>query len=440
VFHCAARDGLHGAPVTTGTTRGTAILTGTVDISDRITDDRVHGSLYTDPDVFEAELHRIFHRGWSFVGHESEVPSPGDWVTRRIGRDPVLLVRGRDGAVTVLANRCAHRGVLLCNAGSGNSGSFSCMFHGWTYSLAGELKGVPQPVGQTAATESLALDRPRAVASYRGFVFANPSGTAGNLHDHLGPGGRELIDWAADLSPEGDLAITAGWLGQRSPSNWKMWAESDNDGYHLGRLHASLWRVAPGTQYESAALAGEDRVTSTCRDRGNGHIELEFWRGYDRDLAWLGTTREQVADYVAALVAARGEQRATELLWKGPPHALIFPNLFLGEMNLARIEPVAADDTVHHHTPLLLAGVSDRFNTRILRQSEAAMGPAGFLLPDDATASERMQVAFAGTGGWMDLSRGLQREVIDGTDRVGHVSDETVNRGFWRHYRKVMGP
>jgi len=103
------------------------------------------------------------------------------------------------------------------------------------------------------------------------------------------------------------------------------------------------------------------------------------------------------------------------------------------------VEPVAPDATVHHHTPLLLAGVSPDFNTRVLRHSEAAMGPAGFLLPDDAAAAERMQVAFGRGGGWMDLSRGLHREERDGSgDRVGHVSDEVTTRGFWRHWREVM--
>ncbi len=92
---------------------------------------------------------------------------------------------------------------------------------------------------------------------------------------------------------------------------------------------------------------------------------------------------------------------------------MIFPNLFLGEMNLAIIDPLAPDLTVHHHTPLLLAGVAPEFNRRVLRQSEAAMGPAGFLLPDDATAAERMQIAFGHSGGWMDLSRGMERERVD---------------------------
>ena len=127
------------------------------------------------------------------------------------------------------------------------------------------------------------------------------------------------------------------------------------------------------------------------------------------------------------------------MLWRGPPHALIFPNLFLGEMNLAIIEPVDAGRTVHHHTPLTLAGVEPSFNQRVLRQSEAAMGPAGFLLPDDAAASERVQVALGRSGGWMDLSRGRERELVEPNgDIVGHVSDEVPHRGFWYRWLELM--
>jgi phenylpropionate dioxygenase-like ring-hydroxylating dioxygenase large terminal subunit len=401
--------------------------------------DRVDGRAYVDPGVFSLELDRIFTEGWVFVGHESEIPESGDYVTRRLGLDPVIMIRDRSGRVGVLANRCAHRGVMLLTGERGNVGSFSCIFHGWTYSLDGTLRGVPQPGGLVRDRSECSLDRPGQVDAYRGFVFADKSGTAGSLADHLGAGGCELLDWVCDLSPTGELSISAGWLGQEVASNWKMWAESDLDGYHLATLHASLWRVVPGTQYEAAVMAGENRVTATARDRGRGHVELEFWRGYDRQLAWLGVPRERVADYCQALTEARGEQRAEELLWQGPPHALIFPNLFLGEMNLAIIDPVAPDRTVHWHTPLLLDGVSAGFNQRVLRQSEAAMGPAGFLLPDDAAAAERMQAGFGHRGGWMDLSRGLARERVDERgDRVSHVSDEVTTRGFWQHWQRVL--
>ncbi len=403
--------------------------------------DRINGLAYIDDSIFEAELTKVFTDGWVFVGHESEVPAHGDYVTRRIGRDPVFMIRDRTGAVGVLANRCAHRGTTLLQGTKGSARSLQCIFHGWTYGLDGTLKGVPQPGGMVIDKSDCNLDRPGTVETYRGFVFANQSGTAGPLAAHLGDGGRYLLDWACDLSPVGELDISAGWLGQESGSNWKMWAESDLDGYHLGPLHSSLWKAAPGSQYETAVMAGEERVTSTTRDRGLGHIELEFWRGYDRELAWLGVSRERVGDYCAALEERHGVERAAELLWMGPPHALIFPNLFLGEMNLAIIEPVAADQTIHHHTPLTLAGVSPGFNQRVLRQSEAAMGPAGFLLPDDAAASERMQEAFGHSGGWIDLSRGRDRETVDDNgDIVGHVSDEVPARGFWRRWLELMNP
>jgi phenylpropionate dioxygenase-like ring-hydroxylating dioxygenase large terminal subunit len=408
-----------------------------------IEDRRVHGSLYTDRQVFVDEVDRIFRRGWIFVGHESEIPKTGDWVTRRLGGEPVIMLRAAEGGVHVLANRCAHRGTLLCwqDRGSGRK-SFQCSYHGWVFGLDGKLRSLPGRSGFESPAGALDLARPGQVDAYRGFVFANQSGDAGPLDDHLGPGGRMLIDRAVELSPVGRLALGAGWIGQRVASNWKMWPESDNDGYHLAITHASLQKAVPGTQYEAALFSPELDNTSQARDHGRGHVELELRCGYDRELAWLGTTRDKVRDYAAALERAYGKAAADRILWDGPPHALIFPNLFLGEMNLAVIEPVGPGETIHYHTPLLLDGVDAGFNDRVLRQSEAAMGPASFFLPDDAVIAERMQqglqVGRGSADGWIDLSRGAGRERRDAMGRVGHVSDETTNRGFWRHYRSVM--
>jgi hypothetical protein len=231
-------------------------------------------------------------------------------------------------------------------------------------------------------------------------------------------------------------------------SNWKMWPESDNDGYHLNWVHASMVRSAPDTYYTETVLGGEGGNQSLAVDLGDGHFELDFRPSYSSELAWLGVNRERVSAYCDALVAARGTQRAEQLLWDGPPHAMIFPNLFLGEMNLAIVEPFAPDHTVHRHTAVLLDGVDESFNRRLLRQSEAAMGPAGFIVPDDAVTAERMQAGFAGSRedgaagsgrGWIDLTRGLARETVatDGR-RTAQVSDETTNRAFWRQYRHVM--
>ncbi len=414
-----------------------------VEYRDLIATHRIHGSLYTNATVFADEMKRIFLDGWVFVGHESEIPNTGDWVTRKLGLEPVIMVRDEDQQVQVLANRCAHRGTMLCwQARGGGRRAFQCTYHGWVYSLDGKLRSLHGRSGFDGELTRISLDRPGQVDIHQGFVFANQNGGAGPLEDHLGPGGMALIDRAVELSPTGKLSINGGWIGQRVASNWKMWPESDNDGYHLAVVHASLQKAVPGTQYEAALFSPELDNTSQARDHGMGHVELELRTGYDAELAWLGANREKVASYCDALETARGAEAAKRILWDGPPHALIFPNLFLGEMNLAIIQPVGPGETAHYHTPLLLDGVDDTLNQRILRQSEAGMGPASFLLADDAVVAERMQRGF-GAGhqaehGWIDMTRGRQREREDAHGKVSHVSDETINRGFWSHYLNVM--
>ena len=120
------------------------VLVFAVDYGRLIEDRRVHGSLYTDRQVFADEIDRIFRRGWIFVGHESEIPKTGDWVTRRLGREPVIMLRAAEGGVHVLANRCAHRGTLLCwqDRGGGRK-SFQCSYHGWVFGLDGKLRSLP---------------------------------------------------------------------------------------------------------------------------------------------------------------------------------------------------------------------------------------------------------------------------------------------------------
>jgi phenylpropionate dioxygenase-like ring-hydroxylating dioxygenase large terminal subunit len=85
-------------------------------------------------------MEKIFYQGWVFVGHDSEAPQPGDFVTRHIGTQPVVMVRGKAGNVSVLLNRCAHRGTAVCPAERGNARVFTCPYHGWTYDLNGALR------------------------------------------------------------------------------------------------------------------------------------------------------------------------------------------------------------------------------------------------------------------------------------------------------------
>jgi phenylpropionate dioxygenase-like ring-hydroxylating dioxygenase large terminal subunit len=114
-----------------------------IDYGSLVKDDRVHVSLYTNPAIFADEMDTIFHRGWVYVGHRGEIPNRGDFRLKRVGLQPVIMVRDQDGQVQLLLNRCRHRGATVCQEGQGNARSFRCMYHGWTYRLNGELSGVP---------------------------------------------------------------------------------------------------------------------------------------------------------------------------------------------------------------------------------------------------------------------------------------------------------
>src|SRR5207245_10410837 len=116
---------------------------------------------------------------------------------------------------------------------------------------------------------------------------------------------------------------------------------------------------------------------------------------------------------------------------EGRPTALRCANLFLGGMIIAVLEPVGVEASVHWDTPMFLKGVPE-FDRRLLRQSEAAMGPASFLLPADLTITGRNQIGLhSRRTEWLELSRGVHREHVDAEGRrVSHLTDETTNRGF----------
>jgi phenylpropionate dioxygenase-like ring-hydroxylating dioxygenase large terminal subunit len=409
-----------------------------IDYKALVQDDRIHASLYTDPRIFADEMDRIFHAGWVFVGHDSEVPRVGDYVTRTLGREPVIMVRGKDGGIAVLVNRCMHRGTMLCPADRGSVRTFACPYHGWTYDLSGELLGVPYPGGYGSFDKRAhGLARAARVASYRGFVFASLSPTGPTLAEHLGAATR-LIDRSCDLAPDREVALTAGWVKHRCAANWKMLPENDSDGYHLGFVHSALFKSIR-TQYQR--VVGDERsIKAVIRDWGRGHIEIDWSPGYQAPFEWLGNASDEaVADYVAALEGRDGPETTHRRIMEGPAHALIFPNLFLGETNIAIVEPVSVGECVHWHTPMFLKG-APQFNGRLLRMAEAGMGPASFLMPEDLIVASRNQAGLhARTAAWLLLGRGLNRESMDDQGRiVSHVTDETTNRALWQHYRAVM--
>lgn len=92
-------------------------------------------------------MERIFGRSWVFIGHDSQVPNPSDYLTTQIGRLPVVMTRHGDENVYVLHNRCSHRDAVLANEPRGNKRRFQCPYHGWNYDTDGSLMDAPLAEG-----------------------------------------------------------------------------------------------------------------------------------------------------------------------------------------------------------------------------------------------------------------------------------------------------
>jgi phenylpropionate dioxygenase-like ring-hydroxylating dioxygenase large terminal subunit len=405
--------------------------------------DRVHGSVYTSADVFELEMERIFGEGWVFVAHESEVPEAGDYVTRRIGRQPVIVSRAADGSLHVLSNRCAHRGNRICNLERGNASSFRCPYHGWTYADDGRLIAVPMKQGYGDRFEEvraeLGLRAAPRVDSYGGFVFASLSPAGVSLLEHLGKA-TAAFDRLLRLSPTGELALSAGWMKHHQQCNWKMVMENNVDGYHALFTHKSVYDAVKPAKVSHQP----SKVDVLVRDIGNGHAEIDYADEYtklDDEFVWYGRTpRNQLPEYVRAMEERYGPDQTHRSFVVGPPHTLVFPNLFLAEMNVMVVEPVAPGETIAYTTPAFLKGAPE-MNRKMLRRTEGAMGPAGFLIADDGEIGARNQLGVAAhQPEWVVLSRGLESDEEDGTGIVNHdKSAETPIRGFWRHWAEITG-
>jgi len=405
---------------------------------DLIRPDQVHGSLYHDPAIFAAELEHIWYRTWVYVGHESEVPRPYDFVAKSIGPQAVIMTRGADGRVHLLLNRCPHRGNQVCTEDKGNARKFTCPFHNWTFANDGALTGYAYPDGYAGDDMSgLGMGRVARVESYRGFVFGSFAADGPTLLEHLG-GAAEAFDRLVANSPEGEVEITAGFLKHRVQANWKLLVENETDGYHPAFVHGSIFTVTPSG---IGALYGP-KSTALGRDYGNGHTEIDLrpeFRRIGKPLGWFGTSEERLPDYAARMRKTHGDARAREIMIDGSPHFMIFPNLFIAEIQIFVLQARAVDDTVQHATALQFKGAPD-LNRRLLQQTMGSVGPAGFLLADDSEMYERTQRGVASLSPeWLYLGRGRNRERTDDNGhRVGHVTDEVTSRGIWRHYGRLM--
>ncbi len=196
--------------------------------------------VFNNREIYDLELRRIFARSWVYIGHESEIPRPGDYATRNIGEDPFIFVRDDAGVIRVLFNSCRHRAGQVCRDDRGNANRFLCPIHGWSYRTSGELEGVPaknQGYRELNTAEWGLFAAPK-VTNYHGLVFACLDPEAVSFEQYLGK-----YHWYLDIQlllSQGGMQVLGEphrWLVE---ANWKQGAENFcGDSSHTPSTHRS---------------------------------------------------------------------------------------------------------------------------------------------------------------------------------------------------------
>jgi phenylpropionate dioxygenase-like ring-hydroxylating dioxygenase large terminal subunit len=418
--------------------------------------DRVHRSVYADPAIFDLEMAHIFGRAWLVLGHESQVKSPGDYFTTRMGREPVIVVKSGK-KVEVLVNRCAHRGSMVCSEGRGNTERFVCPYHGWSYDTGGALQAVPFSSGYEKDKLPKGLKAVPRVAVYRGFIFASLSQSGPGLEEFLGPAKASFDDFV-DRAPGGELEVAGGVFRHAYNGNWKLMLENHLDGAHPAWVHASSVAVAraapepgkPGEEhyYDIAVRQMRQNGAPDAVWEALGMWTTPYGHGYmgdyhsDKRLTG-GEDHPVFREYRQRLEKHVGKDEADRILGVTLWNTIVYPNCSLMSQfrQLRIIHPIAVDRSVVYTYSFRMKEAPEQMFRDTIAFANVVNGTGSWVLTDDLEVYERIQRGLSsGEVDWVYVGRGHGRDVKedDGSTRGATGTSEIFMRGQLAAWLKYM--
>ncbi len=415
--------------------------------------DRVHKRVYTDPDIFELEMTRLWGRTWLFVGHESQVPHPGCYYATTLARQPVLMTRHVDGSVRVLYNRCAHKGAMLVGDGCGRVERLRCAYHGWVYDTDGTLQNTPGPAGYEGTGFGVghgqanirSLER---VASYRGFVFASMSPDVPELESWLGPT-RATFDNAVERSPEGEIEVMGGCLRYLHDANWKILLENVSDNMHPMVTHQAAYQPARAVKRELPPGMETPLAIAMLEPFGGGY---EFFdsigltvggegHSYSGGQVSLHSSVPTAPGYVEAMERRYGVEETLRILSLQPHNTIVYPNMtFKSTLPVIRVyRPLAVDRTIQEVWTYRQKGAPDEMYVAATLYNHMIFSPASMAGHDDWEAYHRVQQGLVSEGlDWISQHRhlGSVTENADGSRSAPGTSDIVFRHEFetWKRF------
>jgi phenylpropionate dioxygenase-like ring-hydroxylating dioxygenase large terminal subunit len=365
-----------------------------------------------------------------------------------------MMVRGEDGVVRVVMNRCAHKGAKLVSEPAGNVGKFfRCPYHAWAYDLDGKVRAVPLRSGyeQTGLATSEAaggLSVVKHAVNYRGFVFCRLSDIGPDFEAYFGAS-LTSIDNMVDRSPEGRLEVAGGVLRYDHACNWKMFVENLNDTMHPMVAHESsagtakkLWADKPEDapkpmaieQFVPFASSYEffDRMGVRVFDNGHSYTGVH---------GSIHSKYSQIPEYEAAMVGAYGDARAHAILGEVRHNTVYYPSLTIkGAIQAIRIaRPIAPDRTIVESWTFRLVGAPEALLRRTMMYSRLINSPMSVVGHDDLHCYRAIQEGLAASGNpWVSLHRDFDPVELAGGDRTVKGTSEVSMRNQFRAWARYM--
>jgi choline monooxygenase len=201
---------------------------------------------YHDAELYDLERRAVFGDTWQYVGRSSAVEQPGSFLTADLAGEPILVVRDTDGVLRAFYNVCRHRAAPLLTQAEGTVTRLRCRYHGWTYDLAGRLRGTPEFDGVEAFCREDTGLSPLRVQTWGPFVWVHCGERPEPLTEFL----RPFIEHTTDRGVE-ELRFVDRREYEMS-CNWKVFVDNFLDGgYHVNTVHPGLAGVLDYTQYRT---------------------------------------------------------------------------------------------------------------------------------------------------------------------------------------------
>ncbi len=388
--------------------------------------------VYSDPQIYEREQERIFAgRSWCYVALSAEIPHAGDFKRSCIGDKPVVVTRDAAGAVHVLVNRCAHRGVQFCRSDFGNTREFMCPYHQWTYNLKGDLLAVPFRRGlrqQGGMPADFALEehglQTLQVTQRHGVILASFAADMPPFEEYLGPSMLCYFDRIFD----GRELRVLGYMRQRIGSNWKLMFENIKDPYHASLLHVFL---------VTFGLFRADQPSAVKMDETGRHAALISSKGEQRATEGTAEMKSFFADFTLhdpqLLTPVREFPGEATVVMQ-----TIWPNLIVQQqLNTLATRQLVTRGPQAFELLWTFFGYADDSEemTRIRLRQANLMGPAGLVSVDD---SEMMESSQLGVSRYPEAAAVIELGGHECHDEP-HMITEAAIRGFYRYHRDVMG-